>query len=121
MTSPATEKELRDPQYLAKLAKWLVTEQPITLAINGDSAASGYPMALQLFEQVCWSLARSLALSLALSLCARAEIACSPAPCEHAMRVLALAHTRAYHHPRVLLATRHRKSSIPSAPPEPPR
>ena len=52
VTSPASEAELRDPAYLASLAKWLVTEQPITLAINGDSAENGYPMALQLFEQV---------------------------------------------------------------------
>lgn len=82
VTSPTTEKEMRDPQYLAKLAKWLVTEQPITLAINGDDAASGYPMALQLFEQVCWSSTRSLVLALLLL---RVRMQCV---------VLALAHAR---------------------------
>ena len=28
-------------EFLGKLAKWLTTEQPITLAVNGDDAAAG--------------------------------------------------------------------------------
>jgi hypothetical protein len=37
---------VNDPEYVSKLASWLVRNQPISLAINGDSN-----MAMQLFEQ----------------------------------------------------------------------
>jgi hypothetical protein len=37
--------------FASELSKWLVTEQPITLGINGDTAAEGHPLVKDLFEQ----------------------------------------------------------------------
>lgn len=51
VTSPATPEELASDEYISKLSRWLTTEQPITLAINGDDPAAGYPIAMRLFEQ----------------------------------------------------------------------
>lgn len=51
VTSPASSSELRSEAFVSELARWLVVEQPISLAINGDSAADGYPLAMRLFEQ----------------------------------------------------------------------
>eukprot|EP00039_Didymoeca_costata_P002708 m.62062 g.62062 ORF g.62062 m.62062 type:complete len:731 (+) comp11478_c1_seq1:293-2485(+) len=51
VTASASEEELRNPEYLSKLAKWLVHEQPITLSVNGDSRKQGFPIASALFEQ----------------------------------------------------------------------
>ena len=48
VTSPP---DVRDPAFLDRLADWLVTEQPITLGVNGDCADSGYPVASRLFER----------------------------------------------------------------------
>eukprot|EP01052_Picozoa_sp_SAG31_P010573 SAG31_NODE_582_length_13925_cov_32.209967_4_plen_477_part_00 len=51
VTSPKDTAEMSSKDYLNKLSRWLITEQPIALAINGDNAAAGYPIAMQLFEQ----------------------------------------------------------------------
>jgi len=50
VTKPSSVEELKSKEFLGKLAKWLTTEQPITLAVNGDDAAAGYPIAMTLFE-----------------------------------------------------------------------
>ena len=36
VTSPRDKQLLQSEAYLTKLARWLVTEQPISLAVNGD-------------------------------------------------------------------------------------
>jgi hypothetical protein len=38
-------------EFASGLSKWLVAEQPITLAINGDDASKGHPLTNNLFEQ----------------------------------------------------------------------
>jgi hypothetical protein len=38
-------------EFASGLSKWLVAEQPITLAINGDNARKGHPLTNNLFEQ----------------------------------------------------------------------
>ena len=50
-TSAPSGPALHDPSFIDQLANWLNAEQPIPLAINGDSAADGYPLASALFEQ----------------------------------------------------------------------
>lgn len=51
VTSPATTDEMLSDAFVTDLSHWLVTEQPITLAINGDSAEDGYPLVTRIFEQ----------------------------------------------------------------------
>eukprot|EP00041_Stephanoeca_diplocostata_P025030 m.647146 g.647146 ORF g.647146 m.647146 type:complete len:811 (-) comp22654_c1_seq1:955-3387(-) len=53
VTQTASEADLTNPEFTSELSRWLVREQPITLAINADDAAAGYPLAMQLFEQTC--------------------------------------------------------------------
>jgi len=37
--------------FASELSKWLLTEQPITLGVNGDKASEGHPLTTDLFEQ----------------------------------------------------------------------
>lgn len=59
VTVPASAQELASDAYLSDLASWLTTEQPITLAVNGDDPAQDYPITMKLFEstaQVVYSV-----------------------------------------------------------------
>mmetsp|Transcript_922 Transcript_922/g.2060 ORF Transcript_922/g.2060 Transcript_922/m.2060 type:complete len:737 (-) Transcript_922:44-2254(-) len=57
----STPKKVDDPEYLRKLCSWLTTNQPISVAVNGDNEEAGFPIAQQLFEgtaQVVFSIGR---------------------------------------------------------------
>lgn len=59
VTTPSSSAELSSEEYLKGVAKWLLVEQPIVLAINGDSSAAGFPVTRMLFEntsQVVYSV-----------------------------------------------------------------
>lgn len=45
---------VKDPTFLKDLSKWLTTEQPITLAVNGDD--QGFPIMQQLFESTAQAI-----------------------------------------------------------------
>lgn len=45
---------VKDPAFLKDLSKWLTTEQPITLAVNGDD--QGFPIMQQLFESTAQAI-----------------------------------------------------------------
>lgn len=51
-SAPSAEAVVCD-EYVDNLSEWLVTEQPITLSINGDEPGTGYPVASKLFERTC--------------------------------------------------------------------
>lgn len=51
-SAPSAEAVVSD-EYVDQLSEWLVTEQPITLSINGDEPGTGYPLASKLFERTC--------------------------------------------------------------------
>jgi len=51
VTTPPSAAELQSEAYVSELSSWLTTEQPITLAVNGDDPSADYPLAMRLFEQ----------------------------------------------------------------------
>merc|ERR1719387_2565136 len=52
VSSPPSPEALASKEYLDAVAKWLVTTQPITLAINhGDSEHEDFSIAASLFER----------------------------------------------------------------------
>lgn len=51
VTNVKTPEEMVSDEFCDSLSKWLITEQPITLSINGDEPSAGYPMTSKLFER----------------------------------------------------------------------
>ena len=51
-TAPAG-LSVKDPDFLEKLSRWLTTEQPITLAVNGET---GLPIMQKLFESTAQAI-----------------------------------------------------------------
>jgi hypothetical protein len=51
VTAMPTADDVTDVAFVDELSRWLVKEQPITLAINDDD--TDYKLALRLFERTC--------------------------------------------------------------------
>ena len=54
VSTPPPGGSVKDPAFLKDLSKWLTTEQPITLAVNGDE--QGFPIMQQLFESTAQAI-----------------------------------------------------------------
>lgn len=52
--STPTDTSVKDPKFLGDLSRWLTTEQPITLAVNGDD--EGFPIMHQLFQSTAQAI-----------------------------------------------------------------
>lgn len=52
--STPPQGSVKEPAFLEDLSKWLTTEQPITLAVNGDE--QGFPIMTKLFESTAQAI-----------------------------------------------------------------
>jgi len=52
--STPTDTSVKDPKFLGDLSRWLTTEQPITLVVNGDD--EGFPIMHQLFQSTAQAI-----------------------------------------------------------------
>lgn len=58
-TITQSKTDLEKPEFLRDLTQWLVTEQPICVAVNATDELEGYPLAMYIFEntsQVVFSI-----------------------------------------------------------------